>query len=131
MTDRDAACRALAEALPECAYDERGLWLPRTAPESYGRFLVNIPAPDAPLHEQLAFVGRLAEAVGAFPTITCGNVGKRDSEGYRIQYEATVAFDMPQFEMPGSDRPPFAQASAPDLVLAAIQAATQAKRSSS
>lgn len=38
--------------------------IPRTAPESSGVYSLPIPAPDAPLPEALAFVGRIAEAVG-------------------------------------------------------------------
>lgn len=85
--------------------------------------VTHIPAAGAPLHEHLAFVGRVAEALNAFPTVTCGNVGKRTAEGYRVQYEAHVAFDMPHIV----DGVCYGQASADDPSWAAMLAAIAAK----
>lgn len=51
---------------------------------------VELPAPDAPLHEHLAFVGRVAEAVGCkTPALAWGPEGQAivsldDDEGYGI-----------------------------------------------
>jgi hypothetical protein len=42
--------------------------------------LVYLPPPDAPLHEHLAFVGRVAEAVGDFEEVQ--RYDRKDGNGY-------------------------------------------------
>lgn len=75
MTTRFAAARAFAEAkgwefLIDDRNDPKSLMLFVTArPEKIHR---PIPAPDAPLHEHLAFVGRVAEALGLPVVANCG-----------------------------------------------------------
>lgn len=120
MTDREAACRALAVAMG-WKYERWPGWRQYNEsvfrigePNHYGesRDDLDIPAPDAPLHEKLGFVGRLAEAVGA--------------ESFYLR--SSAAGCVVQWIEPRNIE---AGGAAPDLVLAAIQAATQAKRSSS
>jgi len=65
-SDRDTAARALAEAMG-WHFDSESGWFDGPHPTIRGAdtSLARIPAPDAPLHAQLGFIGRLAEAVGA------------------------------------------------------------------
>lgn len=67
--EREEAARKFAEAMgwkyDGEAWDERNQFRIGT-PNKYGEHpqRVRLPAPDAPLHEHLAFVGRVAEALG-------------------------------------------------------------------
>lgn len=62
---RKETARAFAEAMGWTFYGDR---YPADADRYFtradGRYVTNLPAPDAPLHEHLAFVGRVAEALG-------------------------------------------------------------------
>lgn len=70
---RDEAARRFAELIgmayiPETAYIERGVEghsPARLCPADLSRLGFAIPAYNAPRHAQLAFVGRIADAVGA------------------------------------------------------------------
>lgn len=65
MTSREDAARKFAEAMG-WGYDQydKTLWCFGTKPGTDSLDFVIFPAPDAPLHKQLAFVGRVAEAIG-------------------------------------------------------------------
>lgn len=107
---RETAARALAEKMgwryESAAWDD-AIAFRIGEPSTKGEFhqTIYIPAPDAPLHEELAFVGRLAEALGI----------KQPSLAWDEQGKAIVSFTDDAY---GIDR---------DLVTAAMLAAIQAK----
>ncbi len=76
MTDIEEAARAFAEAI-RGFYDHASGWIdgPHPTIKNAQTALCRVPAPDAPLHEQLAFVGRIAEAV---------HPGDRDMQNYVV-----------------------------------------------
>jgi hypothetical protein len=115
MTDRDADAEKLAGAMG---------WklLPATAERRCAMFApvgIPIPAPDAPLGEQLAFVGRLAEqlATGFGEGHGLFGIDRRfdgwDDAGWCVTFRGVNGAE--------------AKAEAPDLVHATIRAALAAK----
>lgn len=110
-TRRGAVARALAEKMGWTIQDEDG------SPMFFDADLNGIaylPAPDAPLHEKLAFVGRLAEALG---TIT-------PYMNFRIDWNRCTSPDLRAVVTFNYDF----EATAGDLVLAALFAAAEAAK---
>lgn len=93
MTAREEAARRFAEVMGLVVQrDEGGVFLYNPTGEDIGY----VPAPDAPLHEKLAFTGRIAEAV--FPNeddvFRCGwvhGVLENCIEDARVKYDVCFA----------------------------------------
>lgn len=115
MTSRDEDARRLAGMLDRWhyimdaeGYDLSGLFSRPDGPE------IVFPAPDAPLHEHLAFVGRLLETL---PHVRVGGIGQRRDGRWFVQLARTTREDW------------YEEVEAPDLSWAAVKAALAAKES--
>jgi hypothetical protein len=109
MTDRDADAEKLAGAMGWTF--TRGEGLVTCFRSSAWADRIPIPAADAPLGEQLAFVGRLAEQLG--PGVALDSVNNDRHDGWMVRF--------------ANPWPELARGVAPDLVHAAIRAALNAK----
>lgn len=101
MLDRDAAARRFAELMGwrfeiGPAFFPVNAWVfwiglddgKGEAPEQ-----IRVPAPDAPLHEQLAFVGRIAEAIASSDPTRGWSVSGIESDADHSAWDVRFGYD--------------------------------------